>query len=186
MENLNLFDTFSEFKELKNIDRVAKLNVRRIEIEAMLQSEGEKPVTSDKLLELAGIYHSMQKNNELRTLVGNALKANLPVPVLLQLAQQLAQMRRLDMADAVLTKYVSMMPNDVRVWIELGAIRLARNRVSQSLAALEKAVEQGGDNVRALLTQDARFRPLYNNQRFRALAPPRRAPNKAIPLDNLF
>jgi len=171
---------------LKNIDRVQKLNTRRIEIETRLQTKSGTPVSSGQLLELAGIYHSMQKINELRALVRNVVSADLEPNILLQFAQQLTQMRRLDLAEAVLTKYLSAKPEDVRVWIEMAAIRLARNRGSQSLAAIENAVKHGGDAARAQLIKDVRFRPLYNNQRFQSLVPPPRAPKKAIPLDNLF
>ena len=37
MENLNLFDTFSEFKELKNIDRVTMMSVLEDVFRSLLQ-----------------------------------------------------------------------------------------------------------------------------------------------------
>jgi len=94
-------------------------------------------------------------------------------------------MRRFDMAESVLVHYLSVTPNDSRIWIELAVIRMTRNQTDRALDAIEKAIEKGGDSTRALLLKDTRFRPFYNNPRFRTLVPPQAAP-KPMQFNKLF
>jgi len=170
---------------LKQIDQVNKMNIRRIELEALLNLPKKKQGNPNDVFELLQIYNAMQKQNEMNAMVRTILASKFSPQLSLQLAQQLAQMRRFDLAESVLTKYLAEKPDDTRVWIELAVIRQTRNRITQALDAIETAVGQGGDAVRALLLKDTRFRPLYNNQRFRALVPPP-APKKKIQFDKLF
>ncbi|HKL20222.1 MAG TPA: tetratricopeptide repeat protein, partial [Tichowtungia sp.] len=171
---------------LKNIDRIRTMDSRRVELEELINEEQQqKAVRPENLLELVRIYGAMQKNNELVATVRSVI-ASQPAPqFLLQLAQQLAGIRRFDLAEPVLTQYLSQKPEDSRVWVELAAIRIANNRTDPALAAIQKAVEQGGTAIRSVLQKDARFRPLYNHPRFRSLVPPA-APKKQIPFNTLF
>jgi len=170
---------------LKQIDRIDKMNIRRTELEALLNSTEGKPVNPKNLFELIQIYNAMQKHNEVNAVVRNILASKFPLQLSLQLAQQLAQIHRFDLAEAVLTKYLAEKPDDTRVWIELAVICQTRNRTTPALDAIEKAVGQGGDAVRALLLKDTRFRPLYNNKRFCTLVPAP-APKKKMQFDKLF
>jgi thioredoxin-like negative regulator of GroEL len=170
---------------LANIARLAQMDQRRSELEALFRSQGEKPVSPENLLELAGIYGAMQKNNELSAMVRTLLASDVPHPVMLQLAQQLVQFRQPQLAEAVLVKYLSAQPDDTRIWVELAALRLGNGRVQPSLDAIGKAVELGGDSVRAQLLNDPRFRPLYSNARFQKLVPTG-APKQPMQFNNLF
>ena len=94
-------------------------------------------------------------------------------------------MRRFDLAEAALTKYLTKKPDETRIWIELAIVQMTRNRITPTLNSIEKAVEQGGDSIRSALLKDARFQPLYKNERFKKLVPPM-APKKSIPFNNIF
>ncbi|MBL7016492.1 MAG: DUF2723 domain-containing protein [Kiritimatiellales bacterium] len=180
-------DIYNERVEptLQQIDRMEKMDNRRIELETLLKSNAGKAIDIGKAFELIQIYNATQKHNEMRAMVRNILASDLPPQILLQLAQQLTQMRRFDLAEAALTKYLTKKPDETRIWIELAIVQMTRNRITPALNSIEKAVEQGGDSIRSALLKDARFQPLYKNERFKKLVPPM-APKKSIPFNNIF
>ncbi len=171
---------------LNQIDRMQEMNGRIIELEKIMKDSAGKPMDLQQAFELTQLYNALQEQSKLRMLVQNMLASKLPPQVELQLAQQFTQMRRFDLSEAVLAHYLSVKPDDTRVWIELALVRLTRGQSDPALDALETAVKKGGDGVRATVVKDSRFRPLYNNSRFRTLFPPQNQPRKPIQLNNLF
>ncbi len=171
---------------LKQIDQIKKMIVRKEELLELLKSgQSGTPVDIGNAFELIQIYNALQEKQEMRSLVGNILAAKLPSSIELQLAQQLTQLRQFDLAEFVLAHYLSAKPDDSRVWIELAVVRITRGRTTQALDAIETAIQKGGDAVRTQVLQDARFRPLHSNSRFRTLIPPP-APKKKMQFNNLF
>ncbi|MBC8206786.1 MAG: DUF2723 domain-containing protein [Kiritimatiellales bacterium] len=170
---------------LQYIEQMETMNQRRAELEALMTSKDGKPVDVGNALELVQLYNAMQLHTEMRSLVGKMLSANLPPQFLLQFAQQLTQMRRFDLTEATLVKYLAEKPDDTHIWIELAAIQLTRTRITPALDSIEKAVELGGDSIRSVLIKDARLSPLYKDARFQKLVPPV-APKKSIPFNNIF
>lgn len=169
---------------IESIDKVKKMDIRRAEIEALIDSK-DQPVRPENLFELIEIYNTLHKNQELSAAIRSILDSNMPPQFLLQFAQQLAGMRRFDLAEAMLIKYLSQKPEDSRIWVEVAAVRVARNRLNPALAAIQKAIEEGGPAIRNLLQKDSRFSPLYKNPRFRTLVPPA-APSKQLQFNDLF
>jgi thioredoxin-like negative regulator of GroEL len=171
---------------LEQIDKMKTMDARKDELEAIMKAGAGKPMDINQAFELTQLYNVLQEHPKLHALVNNILSSKLPAQIELQLAQQFTQMRRFDLAETVLTHYLSATPADTRVWIELAVIRLTRGQTGPALEALETAVNKGGDSVRALVAQDARFRPLYGNGRFRTLIPPQAPVKKPMQLNNLF
>lgn len=171
---------------LNQIEQIKTMNARKDELESQMKSGAGKPLDMNQAFELISLYNALQEQGALRSMINRVLGTpQLPSQVKLQLAQQLAQMRRFDMAEVALVKYLSEKPDDARIWVELAVVRMTRNQVSQALDALETAVKKGGESVRNTVIKDARFRPLYNNARFRALVPPQ-APKNTMQFNNLF
>jgi tetratricopeptide (TPR) repeat protein len=169
---------------IESIDKVEKMDSRRVELEALINSK-DQPVRPENLIELIQVYNTLQKNQELAATVRTILTSEMPPQLLLQFAQQLAGIRRFDLAEAVLIKYLSQKPEDNRIWVEVAALRVALNRFNPALDAIQKAVEEGGPAIRNQLQKDSRFPPLYTNPRFRTLVPPA-APAKQLQFNNLF
>jgi hypothetical protein len=100
------------------------------------------------------------------------LRSDLPPEIHLQLAQMLIQMKRFDLVEPVLVKYLAAKPDDLSVQVDLAAVRVELRRLDQAIETLRKTVEKGGEPIRAALRKDARFQPLWNDARFQAIVPP--------------
>lgn len=172
---------------LKQIDRMQKMNTRKVELENIMKEAKGKPMGLQKTFELIELYNGLQEHSKLHALLQRMLSGKLPAQAQLQLAQKLSSMRRLDLSEAVLAHYVTKVkPDDTRVWIELAALRVARGRTDPALDAVEKAVKAGGGTARMVLRKDARLRPLHNNSRFKASVPQQAPKKKPMQLNKLF
>ena len=167
---------------LEQIERIKTWTTRKAELE--LSAQG-KPLDINKAFELITLYNLLQEHAKTQSMVQQVLAAQIPSQMKKQLAIKLAEMRRLDLAEAALVKYLSEKPGDAGGRIDLAVVRLGRNHVDQALKALETAVSKGGEPVRLLIQKDARLQPLYNNPRFRALLPAPK-PAKSMQFNNLF
>ena len=155
---------------LKQIEQVRQMGLRKIELEGLLRNGQATDV--NVAFELIQIYNAMQESGPMQQLIGNLLHSNLPPEINLQLAQMLVQMKRVDMAEPILITYLKTKPDDLRVQVELAAVRIALGRPDQAIATLRTAVEKGGEPIRAMLRKDMRFQPLWNDVRFQTLVPP--------------
>ncbi|QHI67957.1 DUF2723 domain-containing protein [Tichowtungia aerotolerans] len=170
---------------LDQIDQVKTMSARKDELEQTIKDAKGASLDISQAFELISLYSALQEQAELRSMVNRVLSAQLPPQIKLQLAQQLAQMRRFDIAEVALVKYLAAKPDDTRIWIELAVVRMTLGHIPQALSALETAVEKGGDSARNQISKDARFRPLYSNPQFRSLVPAQ-APKKTMQFNNLF
>ncbi|MGE4489161.1 MAG: DUF2723 domain-containing protein [Kiritimatiellales bacterium] len=155
---------------LDQISRMEQMVLRKTELEQKLK--GGKGGDINEAFELVQIYNALQDNVQLMQMVDTLGRSNLPVEVQLQLAQMLVSIRRLDIAEPVLARYLQQKPDDLRSWLELASLRLTMNRISPALDAIANAVEKGGEPIRNVLRRDNRFQPLWNNPRFQQLVPP--------------
>jgi hypothetical protein len=119
-------------------------------------------------------------------MVRSILASRLPPEIELQLARQLTAMQRQALAENVFKHYLSVRPDDARVWLELAANRVGRGHINPALDAIETAVEKGGDTIRAELPNDKRLQKLFAHPRFRALLPVVPKKQTIVPLNKYF
>lgn len=162
---------------LKQIEQAQAMTRRRAELEGMLRGGTGGDINA--AFELIQIYSALQETGLMRQLVNDLLRSGLPPDIILQLSQMLVQINRLDVAEPVLLKYLEARPDDLRVQVELAAVRVALKRYDAALETIKLAVEKGGEPIRTVLRKDARFQPLWNDARFQALVS---SSNRRLPL----
>lgn len=172
----------SAVQYLMQVEEMMKMSVRRAELEKLLMGGGQG-ADINNAFELIQIYGVMQESAKLQKLVGDILRSGLPPEIELQLAQMLTQMKRFDQADLVLVKHLGAKPDDLRVWVELAAIRTSMGRKDKALEALQQAVEKGGEPIRNVLRKDQRFKSFWTDPKFQQLVPP--TVKKPIPFGGL-
>lgn len=168
---------------LKQIEQVQSMIQRKTELETELR--GGKGGDLGKAFELIQIYNALQEQGPMRQLVQDILRAGLPPEVSLQLAQLLVQMKQFDLVDQVFLKYLAAKPDDLRVQIELAAVRVALGHTDQALQTVKLAVDKGGEPIRAVIRKDMRFRSLWEDPRFQALVPPSTGAGPRLPFGTM-
>ncbi len=154
---------------LRQIKDTEALDAKRRELEGDLA----RGANVDKALELADIYRRMGLQPYFDGLANNIInQGNIPPSIILRVGQMYADAQRFDMLGAVLQKYLEREPADVRVWIDLAAVYANTQKPAESLGAIRKAVELGGNSARDLIRDDPRFAPIRNMPDFNALVPP--------------
>ena len=169
---------------LNQIDNLTKCETRRIE----LQKKMEHGAELNDVMELISIFGRMNMQSEMTSLSMNVLNnSNLPPTCLLQLAQLFGDARRVDMQQESLRRYLARMPQDSRIWIELGWTQMLMNQAGDGFASWQKAVSIGGDAARVVLRGDKRFQPLWQQHdlppQFRELVQPVRRPPSGLDLE---
>ena len=56
-----------------------------------------------------------------------------------------------------LEKYLARVPADMKVWMDLAAVRVALQTPDEAIKALQQAIRIGGDDVLNVLKADPRF-----------------------------
>ena len=163
---------------LKQIEQMQKMTARRAALEKKLRSGGAGADVNNAF-ELIQIYSALGEHAQLRKLITDILRSKLPPQIEQQLAQMLIQMRRFDMAEIVLVKYLGEKSDDLKSWLDLAAVRTSMGRKDKALEALSEVVEKGGEPIRNVLRKDPRFKPLWNDPKFQKLVPP--ASTKRLP-----
>ncbi len=64
-------------------------------------------------------------------------------------AEQVVQMKRVELVEPVFIKYLADKLDDLRMQVELAAVRLALGRSGLAFETLKGAVEKGGEPCRA-------------------------------------
>ena len=146
---------------LNQIDALSKCDQRRVELQKKLVNGAD----INDVMELISIFSRMNMPTEMASLSMNMLNnSNIPPQYLLQLAQMCNESRRVEMAQECFRRYLARMPQDSRIWIELGWTQLMMNQPSEGLTSWRKAVEIGGEAARGILRSDKRFLPLWQQQ----------------------
>jgi thioredoxin-like negative regulator of GroEL len=164
---------------LSNIRQLKRMTERRVELEANLADGTSGDIQS--VFELLQIYNAMQEVRPMQRLIQNLLRSSPPPAVQMQLAQMLIEMRQPALAEPVLENFLKTNPADLRARIELAAAHVMLGQSDQALNELTVAVKQSGEPARALLRQDRRFQPLWQNARFRSLVPAAAAAPQRLP-----
>ncbi|MFZ4397274.1 MAG: protein O-mannosyl-transferase family, partial [Kiritimatiellia bacterium] len=143
---------------LNQIDALSKCDQRRVELQKKLSNGAD----INDVMELISIFSRMNMPTEMASLSMNMLNnSNIPPQYLLQLAQLCNDSRRVEMSQECFRRYLARMPQDSRIWIELGWTQLMMNQPSEGLTSWRKAVEISGEAARGLLRTDKRFLPLW-------------------------
>ncbi len=164
---------------LKQIDQARQMVSRKTELETLLRDGKSKDVSN--AFELIQIYSALQEIEPMRQLIGSVLQSGLPPEISLQLAQMLVQIKRIDFVEPIFINYLKAKPDDLRIQLELAALRMALGHPDQAIDALRVAVQKGGEPICAVLRKDTRFQPLWNDARFQAIVPPVPAASRRLP-----
>ena len=156
---------------VNHIDEMEKVTRRRQEL-MQLDTQGKLDVAG--ALELAEMYRRFQQaplfEAMVRRMIGN--QPPLPPEALLQLGQSCANAGRLDLLEEILGKYIQAQPGDLRILIELAAVRAARGNAPGAIELLRVAIERGGLPIVERIRTDPRLQPLRNLPAFQQLVPP--------------
>jgi predicted Zn-dependent protease len=115
----------------------------------------------------------MNQVRQADALAKHLLKSNgLQAQQALQLAQNMAQGRRLAVVEQALKKYTTLAPNDPQGWTNLAALQLVLNKRTEIFVSLKKAIQCGGEPARAMIRKDRRFNPIRNTREYQQLIPP--------------
>ena len=145
-----------------------KLMARKGQIEAELSKGGGANV---KLaFELAELYRRLGDEQRFMAIATSLLNTpSMPAPVYANLARVFAESRHFDQAETSLEKYIELVPANMNVWIDLAAMRLARQKPVETFQALQQAVKIGGEAAMDALKQDKRFDPIRGTPGFRQI-----------------
>lgn len=145
---------------------------RRAELEPLL-AKGADVVT---VLELLGIYRDMGQAEAFKKLADSLLSdQRIPLEAIRKLGQLSVDFRKWDIALKAYQRATQAAPQQHENWIELAAAYLASRKNQETVQALQKAVETGGDAARRVLREDKRFDTIRNSSIFQRLAPSQQA-----------
>ena len=151
---------------MNQIQETEKNEKRRLELEKKMEHGGDL----NSVMELLSIYGNLNMQGQFTALVTRLLQtANLPPQVYLQVAQVCSVSRRPDLAVFTMKRCLEHDSNNSRLWIELALMQLSANQVGDTTASLQKAVEVGGEGIRAFLRSDNRFGTFRQSPQFQAL-----------------
>jgi predicted Zn-dependent protease len=153
----------------KRLEQMKALTAQRKQLERKMQGN----IDFGDAMQLISIYLQMNQVRQADALAKHLLKSNgLQAQQALQLAQHMAQGRRLAVVELALKKYTALAPNDPQGWTNLAALQLALNKRAEIFVSLKKAIQCGGEPARAMIRKDKRFNPIHNTREYRQLVPP--------------
>lgn len=149
------------------IGKLKEVDARCRELETMIRQGEPVPIT-----ELLQTYLVLNKKGKFNSAINKALKnPAMKGKRCLNLLQFLSKTGQLAQSEKVCQKYLSENPKDIQRLLDLAAIKSARGDPKGSLAVLKRAIRIGGTLTKRRILRDKRFRSLYNQPEFRALAP---------------
>jgi len=123
-------------------------------------------------MQLISIYLQMNQAPQADALAKHILGRDTIQPQMaMQLAQHMAQSRRLPIVELALKKYTSLKPKDPQGWSNLAALQLILNKPGEMFVSLQKAIEVGGEPARNMLRKDKRFDAIRKSKEFQKLVP---------------
>jgi tetratricopeptide (TPR) repeat protein len=103
------------------------------------------------------------------------LPSNAPPDKLAEAADICIRNQNLALAARAMEAYVRVDPGNWKAWLNLGALNMALRKKPETFAALETAVQIGGEAARDVLRRDERFEPIRKLPEFRKLTVSRSA-----------
>ena len=153
---------------LNQIIQLEGMNQRRTELETELSQGGD----INKAFELANIYRNMNLTALFDNLTSRILQqGDLPPQYIIEIARMYAEMQRIDQFIGALELYVKRDPGQPRIWLDLAAAYSVTQKRGESVRALRRAIEIGGETIRDAARRDQRFDPVRSMPEFQALVP---------------
>jgi len=154
----------------KRLEKMKGLSAQRQLLEQKLKSGN---IEFTDAMQLISIYFQMNQVRQADALAKQMLNSDSLKPQMaMQLAQHMAQGRRLPIVEQALKKYTALKPKDPQGWTNLAALQLALNKRGEMLVSLQKAIEAGGEPARNIIRKDKRFDTIRKNKEFQKLVPP--------------
>jgi len=164
---------------LAHIRALKRADARRRDLEQQLAGGAAAP---EQALELADLYGRLGQDRMFLSLTMKLLNdPGVKPEVYLQVAQLYAQANRPDLLVVALQHYLARVPNALNIWIDLAAVQITLGNNQDALAAVRRAVEEGGEVARDLARRDPRLGPLKELEAFKALVPPVGLPMMRLP-----
>jgi len=172
-ENYLKYDIYNSNAQatLNNIRNMQRDDARRQEIEKQMAAKGGSDI--NVVLELAGIYQRLNMDAPFQNVTRNILSiSNLTPSVCAAVIQLYANVKRWDMLEHGLKRYLEIDSGNFRVWIDYGFVQVMLNKPNDGMTSLKRAVELGGEEARAMLREDPRFAKLRSLPEFQTIAKP--------------
>lgn len=166
---------------LQQILQMEQLDTRRVNLEKEF-SGGSNNIQG--ALELLQVYMRLGLMQNFQGLSLQLLnEERVPATVYLQIGQMFSQIKRMDLLEVALKRYLQRESGDMARWIDLAAVQAAQNKQDEAMQVLTQAVQIGGETARTAIRKDQRLNALRNRDDFKQLVPPPRRPgNLSFPL----
>jgi tetratricopeptide (TPR) repeat protein len=168
---------------------IGNLNSMRGQVEAMPQIESEitklenevkaNPTNFSQQFQLAQRLFDLRQNDRALQVLDQALNnPQVPVPVVLSLAQAFQQLGQPVRMQAALQKLVQLEPDSPEAWYDLAASQAAMHQNPAAIDSLKKSLELNSKrlaqnskstDLRTNIASDPRFADLRNTPEFKAL-----------------
>lgn len=146
------------------------LDLKRRELERRV-APGK--ATAETVLELAETYRALDLAEPFRALTLDVIaRTGLPAHVYLRAAQLSAEAQQAELVETALSRYIELVPDDLRALIDLGAIRFALGKQDGAFLALRQAIRGNREEAMALIDGDARFTAVRSSPAFRMMMAP--------------
>lgn len=153
----------------EQISQMENMDLRRQALEVEFQ---EGPGNLDAALELVELYMHLQMWQQFQGLALSILRDDqVPVDTYLRVSQYFANAQRLDLVELAFKRYLEREPRNPRVWVDLAALHVARQKQADFVQALRRAVELGGEPVRDAVRKDQRFDSVRHLREYQQLVP---------------
>jgi tetratricopeptide (TPR) repeat protein len=153
---------------LQSIAMLKRLNDRRLALEPKLMQNNQLNIST--AFQLVGVYASMAMGKECDDLARQVMAMpRLPDNILYQLGEGMNRLKRKGVAKQIFEAYAAKKPDEYRGQVQLAAIRVAENRPSEAVAALQKAVALGKNDARQMVIKDPRFAAIKGTPAYRTL-----------------
>ncbi len=152
------------------------VNNERIQIENKLRQK-QTPTSVDEVIKLAQIYLRMGQMPNFERLTREILnQQHLPPQKYLEIAQIYAQIKRMDLMEYALQRYVQRQPNNASIWFKLAVTKAVLKKNKEAMEILKKAIQMGGPPILNMARQEQGFNILRQDPEFHKIVPPAPAP----------
>ena len=154
---------------LQQIMGMETTDARRQELEK-IYSTGSTDIQG--AIELCQVYMKLGLIGNFQGLALRLLKEDrVPSNVYLTIGQMFSQIKRMDLLEVALQRYLTREQTDSRRWLDLSAVQVAQQKNDAAITSLQNAIKAGGPALQDLARKDARLNPLRNDPRFTKLVP---------------
>jgi tetratricopeptide (TPR) repeat protein len=154
---------------LNQIIKTEAMNSRRAQLES-IYAAGSGDVQG--AIELIKIYRKMNSFQQFEALFKQVVaQKQLPPELYLMLAKEAHKAKRLNLVERAYTFYTRVNTQNPEVWLNLGAVQLARGKTDKAVESLKKSVKLAGKSARDAIAKDPRFAKLQGHPEIKKLLP---------------